>query len=84
MHVGLRAHAAKLRPAITIVKAQINHFPTATDFAATLAEDALLILDPLSHASDVDGITLTASIVDGSSHGELVKAADGSPFKGKP
>jgi VCBS repeat-containing protein len=62
---------------VTIVMAPVNHLPTVGDFAATVSEDGSVVLDPLTHATDVDGDVLAAAIVDGPRHGSLVKGADG-------
>jgi predicted chitinase len=62
---------------VTIVMAPVNHLPTATDFAATVAEDGSILLDALAHATDVDGDALAAAIVDGPQHGSLIKGTDG-------
>src|SRR5262249_58120311 len=59
----------------------VNDFPTANNDSYVVAEDNVLTvaaLGVLANDSDVDGDTLTASLVSSPTHGSLAFNADGS------
>lgn len=55
-----------------------NHNPVAVDDAYTLNEDTLLSGNILTNDSDVDNDDLATSLVNSTTHGDLVLKADGS------
>ncbi|WP_127159914.1 Ig-like domain-containing protein [Xanthomonas arboricola] len=63
---------------VTIVMAPVNHLPTAADVELRVQGDGAVSFDPLAHAADVDGDTLGVIVVDGPSHGTLIRQTDGS------
>ena len=67
----------------TLTVTPVNDAPVVADQAPTVAEDGTLVFNPLATASDVDGDTLTASVVTGPAHGSLVVNANGT-FSYKP
>ncbi|WP_157359932.1 tandem-95 repeat protein [Caldimonas brevitalea] len=56
----------------------VNDAPVLADAQLAMAEDGVLRLDLLAGASDVDGDTLTATVIAGAAHGLLTVNADGS------
>ncbi|MGP0204638.1 tandem-95 repeat protein, partial [Pseudomonas sp. NCHU5216] len=56
----------------------VNDAPVAHDDHATLNEDASIVLWPMSNDGDVDGDSLQLQVLDGPTHGVLVRNADGS------
>jgi VCBS repeat-containing protein len=56
----------------------VNDAPTLGDINLAAVEDTALAMNLLATASDIDGDTLTASIVAGAQHGQVSINADGS------
>ncbi|WP_425004344.1 Ig-like domain-containing protein [Mycolicibacterium sp. S3B2] len=63
---------------VAITVTAVNDTPVATDDAVTTNEDASFSGDVLSNDVDVDGDSLTATLIDGPAHGELVLNNDGT------
>ncbi|MFW9913809.1 MAG: Ig-like domain-containing protein, partial [Candidatus Thorarchaeota archaeon] len=67
---------------VTITVEPVNDAPVAKDDAYTTGEDVVLVVDAaigvIANDDDIDGDALSAQIVSGASHGNLVFNADGS------
>ncbi|MEX7471267.1 Ig-like domain-containing protein, partial [Mycobacterium adipatum] len=63
---------------VSITVSAVNDTPVAVGDAASTDEDTVLTGNVLSNDSDVDGNTLTASLVDGPANGTLTLNPDGS------
>src|SRR6266568_459148 len=62
--------------AITVVS--VNDAPVASDASLTTKNNATLLVDPRTFATDVDSTVLTTQIVTGPTHGTLAPNADGT------
>ena len=63
---------------VTLNVTPVNDAPTLNDQSLAAVEDTALAMNLLAAASDIDGDTLTASIVAGAQHGQVTINADGS------
>jgi VCBS repeat-containing protein len=63
---------------VTLAITAVNDAPTLGDLNLAAVEDTALAMNLLAAASDIDGDTLTASIVAGAQHGQVSINADGS------
>lgn len=63
---------------VSITVTPVNDIPVAASLSVSTLEDTALTLDLLAQASEVEGSTLTVSIVTGPAHGALALNADGS------
>ncbi len=63
---------------VTIVVTAINDAPVANDDSVATGEDTQVTGNVLTNDTDVDGNTLTATIVSGPSHGTLILNTDGT------
>ncbi len=63
---------------VAITVAPVNDAPVARDDSASTAEDNALTIGVLSNDSDIDGDSLTPSLVSGPSHGTLTLNPNGS------
>jgi predicted chitinase len=71
-------HLVSNEATLSLQVASVNDAPRAADLAATLAEDGSITLKPLEAAFDADGDALSAQVVAGPAHGQLIVNADGS------
>jgi len=78
------SHGATSGPAtVTITVNPVNDAPVAVNDSFTVTEDGTLTNNVLTNDSDVDGDSLTASVVSNPAHGTLTLESDGS-FTYKP
>ena len=63
---------------VNLTVTAVNDAPEVAPRTITLDEDVITTLDLLASATDVDGDTLTATVVTQPEHGSLVKNADGT------
>lgn len=63
---------------VTLTVTPVNDAPVAADAQLTLVEDGVQRIDLVALAGDVEGDALTAAIVAGPQHGQVVANADGS------
>ena len=63
---------------VTLNVAKVEIAPTLANGSANLNELGSTTLDPLANATDVNGDSLTASIVTGPAHGTVTQNADGT------
>ncbi|MEX7474676.1 Ig-like domain-containing protein, partial [Mycobacterium adipatum] len=63
---------------VTITVNAVNDAPVAEDDSFTFDEDNSLSASVLSNDSDIDGDTLTTTLVDGPTNGTLTLNADGT------
>ena len=63
---------------VNITVTAVNDTPVATDDSVTTNEDTPYSGNVLSNDTDIDGDSLTAALVDGPAHGELVLNTDGT------
>jgi VCBS repeat-containing protein len=63
---------------VTLAVASVNDAPVAADDAVTTDEDTVLTIAVLTNDSDVDGDSLTATLVTSPLHGTLTTNADGT------
>ncbi len=73
--------ASSLEATVSLTVTAINDAPVAVNDGYAIAEDTTLVLGPpglLLNDSDVDGDSLTVTLVTGPSHGSLILNTDGS------
>ena len=62
---------------VTVTVSPVNDDPDPEDDAASTPEDVAVTLDVLANDDDVDGDSLSVSVVEGATHGAATVAADG-------
>src|SRR6266705_1328324 len=63
---------------VSITITAVNDAPVASDASLTTKNNATLLVDPRTFATDVDSTVLTTQIVTGPTHGTLAPNADGT------
>ena len=62
---------------VTVTVSPVNDDPDPEDDAASTPEDTAVTLDVLANDDDVDGDSLSVSVIEGATHGAATIAADG-------